>query len=98
MASMAETDRKSIIDIHSDTQGFELKKEILAGLRSEDGAEKILPTLLLYDVQGLKLFERITYLKEYYLTGEEIKLLEQHSEDIAREIQDDSILVELGSG
>jgi len=52
----------------------------------------------LYDVQGLKLFERITYLKEYYLTGEEIKLLEEHAESIARHIADDTIIVELGSG
>ncbi|KAK1059120.1 hypothetical protein LTR33_013230, partial [Friedmanniomyces endolithicus] len=81
MGAIAETspgDGTKIIDIRSDTFGIELRQEILAGLKPVGDAEKTLPTLLLYDVQGLKLFERITYLKEYYLTGEEIKLLEEH--------------------
>lgn len=88
----------SIIDIRSDTAGIELKQEILAGLKPADGGEKTLPTLLLYDEEGLKLFERITYLKEYYLTGEEIAVLERHAESIAQRIPDGSMVVELGSG
>lgn len=59
-----------IIDIRSDTASFELKKDILAGLHPTDGGEKTLPTLLLYDDKGLKLFEEITYLEQYYLTGQ----------------------------
>lgn len=59
-----------IIDIRSDTASFELKKHILAGLHPENGSEKTLPTLLLYDDKGLKLFEEITYLDQYYLTGQ----------------------------
>ncbi len=101
MGSIAETgpgDGTNIIDIRSDTSGIELRQEILAGLKAVGGAEKTLPTLLLYDVQGLNLFERITYLEEYYLTGEEIKLLEKHAESIAKHIVDDTIIVELGSG
>jgi len=101
MGSIAETgpgDGTNIIDIRSDTSGIELRQEILTGLRPVGGAEKTLPTLLLYDVQGLRLFERITYLEEYYLTGEEIKLLKEHSESIAKRITDDTIIVELGSG
>ncbi|KAI5845360.1 hypothetical protein BZA05DRAFT_421439 [Tricharina praecox] len=31
--------------------------------------EQTLPTLLLYGAEGLKLFEGITYLEEYYLTN-----------------------------
>ena len=37
------------------------------------GKERKMPTLLLYDEQGLKLFEDITYLDEYYLTNAEIE-------------------------
>lgn len=85
----------NIIDIRSDTGGFELKKLITDGLREE---KKTLPTLLLYDNQGLKLFEDITYLEEYYLTGQEIAVLERHSESIAERIPQDAILLELGSG
>ncbi|EMC91772.1 hypothetical protein BAUCODRAFT_116776 [Baudoinia panamericana UAMH 10762] len=88
----------AILDIRSDTDGISLKQEIFNGLRTADGCEKTLPTLLLYDVQGLKLFERITYLEEYYLTGEEIHVLEKHAAAIANKIPEDSMVVELGSG
>jgi len=88
----------NIIDIRSDAAGIELKQEILAGLKPANGKEKTLPTLLLYDEQGLKLFERITYLQEYYLTGEEIAVLDRHADNIAERVPNQSMLVELGSG
>lgn len=53
-----------IIDIRSDRAGIELKQEILRGLHPADGEKKTLPTLLLYDERGLRLFEDITYLDE----------------------------------
>lgn len=84
-----------IIDIRSDQAGTELKQEIIAGL---NGKEKTLPTLLLYDERGLKLFEEITYLPEYYLTNTEIEVLESYAKDIATNIPNDSIVLELGSG
>nr|POE72323.1 ergothioneine biosynthesis protein 1 [Quercus suber] len=90
-----------IIDIRSDAAGFELKQEIFAGLKEKNGkprAEKTLPTLLLYDDAGLKLFERITYLEQYYLTRAEIEVLEKHAESIAQRIPNNAMLVELGSG
>jgi uncharacterized SAM-dependent methyltransferase len=77
----------NIIDIRSDAAGIELKQLILEGLQPEDGEEKTLPTLLLYDNAGLKLFERITYLDEYYLTGDEIDVLESHASQIAERIR-----------
>jgi uncharacterized SAM-dependent methyltransferase len=88
----------NIIDIRSDAAGIELKQLILEGLQPKDGEEKTLPTLLLYDNAGLKLFERITYLDEYYLTGDEIDVLENHASQIAERIPDSSMVVELGSG
>jgi uncharacterized SAM-dependent methyltransferase len=87
-----------IIDIRSDTAGFELKKLIKAGLNQQDGDEKTLPTLLLYDNKGLKLFEDITYLDEYYLTGQEIAVLENYADRMAERIPQNAILLELGSG
>jgi L-histidine Nalpha-methyltransferase / hercynylcysteine S-oxide synthase len=84
-----------IIDIRSDTAGFELKQDILSGLKKE---EKTLPTLLLYDDQGLRLFEEITYLDEYYLTEEEIALLHEYADQIAKRIPSNALIVELGSG
>ena len=97
-ATGAKKSRANIIDIRSDTSGFELKQQIVEGLKRRAGEEKTLPTLLLYDDQGLKLFERITYLEEYYLTGEEINVLEEHADDIARYMPTGCMLVELGSG
>ncbi|KAK5133709.1 hypothetical protein LTR08_007463 [Meristemomyces frigidus] len=94
----ANVSQTNIIDIRSDTSGFELKQMIAAGLQATVGKEKTLPTLLLYDDQGLKLFERITYLEEYYLTGEEICLLEEHADSIAGCMPAGCMLVELGSG
>ena len=94
----ATKSQTSIIDIRSDTSGIELKQQIIAGLKPVAGKEKTLPTLLLYDSEGLKLFERITYLEEYYLTGEEIKVLEEHADGIAKCMPAGGMLVELGSG
>lgn len=88
----------NIIDIRSDTAGIELKREILNGLKQQDGREKTLPTLLLYDEEGLKLFEEITYLDEYYLTSQEIEVLESYADRIAERIRNNAVVVELGSG
>ncbi|KAK3677933.1 hypothetical protein LTR78_002028 [Recurvomyces mirabilis] len=89
---------RRILNIQTDTANNELKHEITAGLNPGEGKEKTLPTLLLYDVEGLKLFERITYLDEYYLTGEEIKTLERHARTMSEHIEDNSMVIELGSG
>ena len=56
-----------------------------------------IPTRFLYDQYGSQLFERITQLEEYYLTGAERFLLERHVEEIQR-LTDCEELVELGSG
>ena len=105
MGSITDAERPSakanvphIIDIRSDTASIALKQHILTGLNPEDGGEKTLPTLLLYDEPGLRLFENITYLDEYYLTGQEIQLLEQHADSIADRIPEGAKIVELGSG
>lgn len=94
----AGTALPNIIDIRSDTAGIELTKLIREGLRPVDGREKTLPTLLLYDEAGLKLFEKITYLEEYYLTNDEIEVLTNHATEIAARIPNNAMLVELGSG
>jgi uncharacterized SAM-dependent methyltransferase len=100
--SSLRTNRKMnsnyIIDIRQNADENLIFKSIKQGLHSADGQEKTLPTLLLYDEAGLKLFEKITYLEEYYLTGAEIEVLEKYAHQIAERIQPGSIVVELGSG
>lgn len=87
-----------IFDIRQGREDISLAKDIHRGLHVEAGREKTLPTMLLYDENGLQLFEEITYLKEYYLTNAEIDLLVCHAEAIADTIKPGSMLLELGSG
>jgi uncharacterized SAM-dependent methyltransferase len=87
-----------IIDIREDREEYSILEDIRNGLRPDGGNIKTLPTLLLYDVEGLRLFEKITYLQEYYLTNTEIEVLEKYATSIANKIKPGSILVELGSG
>jgi uncharacterized SAM-dependent methyltransferase len=63
-----------IINLTTGATEFDVLKDIRKGLRPNDGGEKQLPTLLLYDEAGLRLFEQITYLPEYYLTNAEIEV------------------------
>ena len=85
-----------IIDIRSST-AIDLKKAIIAGLKE---CPPTLPTLILYDEPGLKLFEKITYLDEYYLTNCEIAILKSKSDEIVKRLglKEGGIVVELGSG
>ncbi|KAI9848057.1 MAG: hypothetical protein M1837_001159 [Sclerophora amabilis] len=88
----------NIVDIRRDSIEHSIKDEIFEKLRPGPGKEKRLPTLLLYDEIGLKLFEKLTYLDEYYLTNAEIDVLERYAGSIAERIAPGSLLVELGSG
>lgn len=86
-----------IIDIRREKLEISLEEDILKGLGNDEG-EKILPTMLLYSADGLRLFEEITYMDEYYLTNTEIELLERCADSMASRIEDGSVVLELGSG
>ena len=58
---------------------------------------KELPAVWLYDEAGSLLFEQITRLPEYYLTGAEREILTFHSDEIAARTRAQT-LVELGAG
>jgi L-histidine Nalpha-methyltransferase / hercynylcysteine S-oxide synthase len=85
-----------IIDLRPSSD-IDLRKEIFAGLKENP---PMIPTLVLYDEPGLKLFEKITYLDEYYLTNCEIEILKSKSDEIVKRLglKDGGIVVELGSG
>ncbi|WP_206605596.1 L-histidine N(alpha)-methyltransferase [Pelagibaculum spongiae] len=51
-----------------------------------------------YDQRGSQLFDKICQLDEYYVTRTEIMLLEKHANEIAKNIGDNSCLIEMGSG
>lgn len=86
-----------IIDIRGEHVEINLKDQIISQFNPEDGPRK-LPTLLLYNEKGLQIFEDITYLDEYYLTNYEIEVLKRSSTEIARQIPEGSMVIELGSG
>jgi uncharacterized SAM-dependent methyltransferase len=98
MARTGAIQDAKIIDIRRGKFEDTLTKDLLDGLQPKNGHPKALPTLLLYDEVGLKLFERITYLEEYYLTNAEIEVLNAHADKIVERIPANSFLVELGSG
>lgn len=88
----------SIVDIRQGGFDISLVNEIRRNINPGKGHERRMPTLLLYDEKGLKLYEKITYLQEYYLTNAEIETLNTHAETIASLIQPGSQVIELGSG
>jgi uncharacterized SAM-dependent methyltransferase len=88
----------AILDIRREKLSISLEDEILRGFVGKAEGERVLPTLLLYSAEGLKLFEDITYLDEYYLTSTEIAILEKHANAMAERVHDGSVVVELGSG
>lgn len=64
---------------------------------------RLLPVSWLADTdlvaeKGLKLFEAITYLDEYYLTNAEIEALTKHADALAEHIPAGARVIELGSG
>ncbi|KAF2838838.1 hypothetical protein M501DRAFT_934878 [Patellaria atrata CBS 101060] len=85
-----------IVDIRSSNVSYSITDDVHQGLKQE--GEKALPTLLLYDETGLRLFEKITYLDEYYLTNAETEVLSTYADRIAQRIKPGSIVLELGSG
>lgn len=72
----------------------QLMEDVRRGLT---GPRRHIPSRYLYDARGSALFEEITRLPEYYLTGAETELLEEHSREITHRIRPEEI-VELGSG
>ncbi|KAJ5670443.1 uncharacterized protein N7477_005806 [Penicillium maclennaniae] len=91
-------DAVSIVDIHQDDLKFSLVDDLFKKIDPPKGKRRSFPTLLLYDAKGLKLFEKITFLDEYYLTNAEIDVLNTHAKRIVERIPENAQLIELGSG
>lgn len=98
MAKPVNGNNVPIIDIRQGEHEAFLLRDILEKLSSPEGLERTLPSVILYDAEGLRLFEEITYLDEYYLTNAEIEVLEKHAQQIGNMISSGSLIVELGSG
>lgn len=69
--------------------------EVLAGLNAP---HKSIPTWLLYDARGMKLFEAICQTDEYYLTRTELSILRENIQEMVDLIGPEILLIEYGSG
>ncbi|EED23489.1 conserved hypothetical protein [Talaromyces stipitatus ATCC 10500] len=101
----SSTTANNIIDIrpHPEMTDNTLRESIQESLNKITSGQDSefyvgMPSLLLWNEQGLRYFEDVTYSPSYYLTNEEIGLLEKHKYKIAERIESGSMLVELGSG
>lgn len=79
-----------------DTQRERFARDVLVGFSAP---QKFLPSKYFYDARGSKLFERITDIDEYYLTGCEFDVLERCGAGIVDSLDVDALdVIELGAG
>jgi L-histidine Nalpha-methyltransferase / hercynylcysteine S-oxide synthase len=99
-----------IVDVRLDertvtTGTDDIRQQTLTGLKQPVN-EKTLPTLLLYNERGLRLYDDITTeAPEYYLFAAEEEILKTHADEIVRvmhsregEILPGEVVLELGAG
>jgi L-histidine N-alpha-methyltransferase len=91
----AESDRFALIEIAKAPGGASFAQDVATGLRR---TPKSLSSKYLYDRVGSALFEAITALPEYYLTGAETEILREYGWQIVRLLDEPIDFLELGSG
>lgn len=74
---------------------LDFRHEVVRGLRA---SPKNIPPKFFYDEGGSNLFEKITKLKEYYLTRMELAIINNYSNELAGIIGNNAMLVEFGCG
>lgn len=73
------------------------RSELVAGLVNSE-TERHIPSLLLWDEKGQKLFADITASHDYYTYRAELALLNQWNEDIFASVESGTVIIELGAG
>jgi L-histidine Nalpha-methyltransferase / hercynylcysteine S-oxide synthase len=101
-----------IIDVRLNNQAsngeVNIRDEVIKGL-SRPVNQKILPQVLLYNEEGLRIFDEITtQVSEYYIYPAEESLLKRHAHDIVQVMQNQykdkdydsrgGVVLELGAG
>ncbi|RAH49190.1 uncharacterized protein BO95DRAFT_10754 [Aspergillus brunneoviolaceus CBS 621.78] len=82
-------------DIRKSLELLDLNSCVISGLSQ---SRKTIPSLLLWDEQGLKNFNEWTNCPHYYPKSKELEILETHKDRMAGALPDRSALVELGCG
>ncbi len=88
----------TILDIRQEKVEVSLQSTIHNMLKVGESTPMRLPFELLYNAKGLHIFEEITYLEDYYPTNNELEILEKSADQLAQNLLEGSIIVELGSG
>jgi len=97
-----------IIDVHSRSNDgiaiVDIPQQVVDGLSRPCGQKQI-PTMLLYDEEGLRLYDNITTeAPEYYLFAAEEEILIDHADEIVEtmhhgvDVSQYEAIVELGAG
>ncbi|KAG6856236.1 hypothetical protein H0H87_006169 [Tephrocybe sp. NHM501043] len=94
-----------IVQLHSENAIADISARIIDGLNRPAG-QKELPTMLLYDERGLRLYDDITtQAPEYYLFGAEEEILKNKADEIVQamhhgegQVLGDEVVLELGAG
>ena len=86
MTTMLSAESLQFPDLAPSADQF--RADVVEGLRS---TAKAIPCKYFYDEAGSRLFDRITRLKEYYLTRAENEILESFSDEIVAEIEGDAL-------
>ena len=102
--------RIQILDVRVDDEAQngeqDIRSQVIAGLARPTG-QKSLPTVLLYNETGLRIYDEITTdADEYYLFGAEESLLKNQGDNIVKAMHSgsegklgaDEVVVELGAG
>ena len=95
--------RSKVASVSDDT--VSMRKQIIDGLSLPAG-QKTLPTMLLYDTHGLRLYDKITTdAPEYYLFPAEEQILRDHADEVVKYMHagvvgryEQESIVELGAG
>jgi dimethylhistidine N-methyltransferase len=75
-----------------------MSEELHALVEGLSKPQKTISPKYLYDEAGSKLFDRITDLPEYYLTGAELEIMRENVDEMASLIGERASLIEFGSG
>jgi L-histidine Nalpha-methyltransferase len=94
-AGTAVGDRFELIEVPRAYGAATFGDDVAAGLGAET---KRLSSKYLYDRVGSALFDAITHLPEYYLTGAETEILRESGWEIVRVLDEPIDFLELGSG
>lgn len=81
--------------IRRQMESVDLREQIYSGLSS---TPLQMPSLLLWNDEGQRLFEKLSQTPDYYLNEKEIEILSHKADEIVGSIPPGSVLIELGCG